>query len=836
MPRRRKKRIKHKIKNLIILCIALGIFFSGVFLLWISTFPVPTLDTFDERKVVQSTKIYDRTGEVLLYDVFQDVKRTVVPFEDISQYVKNATIAIEDTEFYEHFGIKPTSILRAVWVNITNLGYSQGASTITQQVVKNSLLNKEKTISRKLKEWVLAIRLEGMLSKDEILHLYLNEIPYGGSIYGIQEASSAFFNKDAEELTVAESAYLAALPKAPTFYSPYGNNRDRLELRKDLVLSEMLENGFISQEEHDEALLEEIIFQARAETGIKAPHFVFHVLEELEYEFGRSFVEEQGLKVTTTLDWDLQKEAEEIVKEHALRNVEAFNAENAALVALDSQNGQVLTMVGSRDYFDDEIDGNFNITTAHRQPGSVFKPFAYAQAFIKGFTPDTILFDTQTEFSAGCDPARPKDIQTDCYRPVNYTSIFKGPLTMRNALAQSINIPAVKTLYLADLSDTLRLVKDMGISTLTNIHEYGLTLVLGGGEVSPLEVAGAYATFANEGVRNKTESILKIENSDGDTIKEYSQKEKTVLPREVALQISSILSDNEARTPAFGANSLLNFNNYEVAVKTGTTNDFKDAWISGYTPNITVTAWAGNNNNTSMVKKSASTIVAPLWNAFMREALPHFENTPFPLAPSSPTEVKPVLRGEWQGGEVVNIDTISGKLATEFTPEETIKEIYLGGTHSILHWLYKDDPYGLQPTNPERDSQYDNWEYGVSKWAEQNLVQNIATSSIPTEYDDVHRPEFSPTFNLSSPNENFTYPANQKITLSIDNYQGKYPLGRIEYFLNSKYIGRVDKAPFLFSIVPGEIEGVSHQNSLTVSVYDSVLNKRTTHNTLEISF
>jgi membrane peptidoglycan carboxypeptidase len=442
----------------------------------------------------------DKTGKVLLYDTGGNVRRSIVPIEEISRHIKNATIAIEDTEFYNHIGVRPTAFLRATLVNLLSLNFSQGGSTITQQVVKNSILTNEKLISRKMKEWVLAIKLEQMASKEEILSMYLNEIPYGGVIYGVEEASEAFFGKKSGEVTLAEAAYLAALPKAPSFYSPYGKNRDKLEERKNLVLREMLRNNFITEEEYETAKQEKVSFLEKGDQSVKAPHFVFYVLEYIKNKYGEDVVNTGGLRVITTLDYDLQSIAEKIAYDYALQNKKNFNAENSAIVATDPKTGGILTMVGSRNYFDQEIDGAFNVTTAKRQPGSTFKPFVYSQAFIKGYTPETVVFDLKTQFSTSC-AADNLTTGNGCYSPENYDNLFRGPVTLRNALAQSLNIPSVKVLYLAGLNESIRLARDMGIESLSNKGDYGLTLVLGGGEVTPLELTGAYGVFANNGAR-----------------------------------------------------------------------------------------------------------------------------------------------------------------------------------------------------------------------------------------------------------------------------------------------------------------------------------------------
>jgi len=627
-------RRKHRLRNFFLALVALGaaLFFvlGGVFLLWAATLTMPTVDSIEAQRQEQSTKIYDRTGTVLLYDMHQDVRRTVVSLDDMSDYIKNATISIEDAGFYQHFGIEPLAILRAVFKNLVagDLFGGQGGSTITQQVVKNMLLVKDKTISRKLKEWVLAIKLERQLSKDEILELYLNEAPYGGTKYGIEEASQAFFGKSAKELTLAEAAYLAALPQAPTYYSPYGNNRDALEQRKKLVLSRMLELGYISQEEYDTAKNEEVTFRPRTGATIKAPHFVFYVISELAKTYGDANLAQANLSVTTTLDWDLQREAEQIVYEHALENVDKYNASNASLMAVDPNTGEILVMVGSRDYFDDKIDGNYNIGLALRQPGSSFKPFAYAAALEKGYTSETVVYDVRTQFSTGCDKT---DLTSNngCYSPGNYDNKFHGPITFREALAQSVNVPAVKVLYLTGIRNTIELARAMGISTLDSYKRYGLTLVLGGGEVSLLEMTSAYGVFAHDGFRYPHAAIREVRDGSGKLLEEHTLDGAQVVDPNVARTISDMLNDNVARTPAFGSNSYLYFPGRDVAVKTGTTNDYRDAWIIGYTPTIAAGAWAGNNDNSPMKKKVAGFIVAPLWNDFMNKYFElHPENTP----------------------------------------------------------------------------------------------------------------------------------------------------------------------------------------------------------------
>src|SRR3989344_3226415 len=450
------------------------------------TVNIPDLNNAEKRRIAQSTKIYDRAGEIFLYDVPGSEKRTIIPFENIQQGVKNATMALEDDSFYQHHGIRPLATFRAVFLNIFT-GSSQGGSTITQQLAKNIFLTPEKTITRKLKEWILALKIEREYTKDEILNLYLNQIPYGNGAYGIEAAAETFFAKKARDLTLLESAYLAALPRATTFYSPYGKNRNKLDERAEFALSRMQNLGFISKEEYAAAHATPIKFSPLRTQGIVAPYFVIEVREQLNEQFGEDVVERGGLKVITTLDINIQKKAEEVIEKYKDQIEKNFDARNSGMIAIDPKTGDVLAMVGSRDYFDIEHEGNFNITTAHRQPGSAFKPFVYATALKKGYTPETVVFDVPTEFNPLCTPdskAPPGVLEDSCYHPQNYDEIFRGPTTLREALAQSLNVPAVKVLCLAGLGESLATARDVGITSLNDPERYGLTLVLGGGEVS----------------------------------------------------------------------------------------------------------------------------------------------------------------------------------------------------------------------------------------------------------------------------------------------------------------------------------------------------------------
>lgn len=804
-----------------------GIFFVSGFLLWTATIKIPDFNLFETRKVSQSTKLYDRTGKILLYDVHRNVRRTVVPFDAISPYVKNATVAIEDEQFYQHIGIKPEAILRALWVNFRSGGFNQGGSTITQQVIKNALLSQEKTVTRKVKEWILAMKLERKMNKEEILSLYLNEAPYGGNIYGVEEASMSFFGHHANELTLSEAAYLASLPQSPTRLSPYGNNVGLLENRKNLVLKKMLDIGSTTEEEYAQALTEKVKFVPPAEQGIRAPHFVMFIKEQLAETYGEDMVNEGGLRVTTTLDMNMQGKAEEVVKKYAASNEKTFNAKNAALVALDPKTGQILAMVGSRDYFDVAHEGNFNVALAKRQPGSAFKPFVYGAAFENGYTPDTVVFDVPTQFSTRCDafgnPLYGLD-KSLCYMPENYDGQHRGPISLRSALAQSINIPAVKMLYLVGLDHAIEFAERVGITTLQNKERYGLTLVLGGGEVTLLDMVSAYGVFANDGRRDPYTGILKVEDSSGNMLVEYISKETTAMNPEIARKITDVLSDNEARTPAFGAQSYLNFPNHQVAVKTGTTNDYRDAWILGYTPSLVVGAWAGNNDNTPMEKKVAGFIIAPLWNAFFTEVFPSLPDEKFSEPQPTAKTSKPALRGIWYGGEIYAVDKMSGKRATEFTPSDLVDEHVIPNPHEILYWVNKNDPSGPPPSNPYTDPQFLLWEIPAQTWITNHGLPAKAWGNIPDGIDDLHTQEHSPTINILEPSATTTYARAEKLFVNTE-ISSSFAIEHVDFFVNGVFLGSTRSLPYAFAFVPESLDNTQTTNELRVVAYDVVGNR-----------
>ncbi len=830
-----KAKILNLFKKTALIVLILGFIGSGFSALWFANLEIPDLQVFTERKVSESTKIFDRTGKILLYDVHENTKRTVIPFEDISRHVKNATIAIEDAEFYSHIGIQPKSILRAVLANLTPGGLKQGGSTLTQQVIKNTVLTSDKTITRKIKEWVLAIKLERTLPKDQILGIYLNETPYGGNIYGVEEASQTFFGISARDLSLAQAAYIAALPQAPSFYSPYGKNTASLDNRKNLVLKKMKEYGFITDEELLHALNEKVNFLPKNNFGIKAPHFALMVRDMLIEKYGEEKVEQGGLKVITTLNYEIQEKAEKTIKRFSASLEENFEASNQALVAIDPKTGDVLSMVGSRDYFDKKIDGNFNVATALRQPGSSFKPFVYATALAKGYTPETIFFDTKTEFSSECNPdGTPKNKvsagdKNPCYSPQNYDGTYAGPMTMKHALAQSRNIPAIKALYLSGVKESIDTAEAMGITSLTTPERYGLTLVLGGGEVSLLDLTSAYGVFANDGIRNPYRTILKIEDKEGNIIEQATEQPSQVISPNVARQITDMLSDQ--REGFESVNQFIRPLKREVATKTGTTNDFRDVWIESYTPDIAVGLWSGRNDNTPMGKKVAGLIIVPVWGAFMSEIKDLIPVTPFKKPDPTPSDLKPVFRGIWKGGKSYTIDKISGKLATEYTPEETKQEMVFNQVHSILHWVDKNDPLGDIPNRPENDSQYESWEYGVRNWFKNWQSQNptfLETNdfTIPTEKDNIHTKESIPVVTITSPVEKKTYSKDKDSSLLVQfNSQTVYPIAKSEIYINGKLVSSSLKDTSTFNVNLSKINNISDKNTLRIVVTDNVYNK-----------
>jgi len=595
---------------------------------------IPQPNKLLERPPHLSTKIYDRNG-ILLYTFFDgSQKRTLVKIEEIPDHVIKATLAIEDQAFYKHSGFSISGIVRAFWRNLSN-SEIEGGSTITQQLIKNTLLTPERTIERKIKELILSIEIEMLLSKNKILQMYFNEVPYGGTAYGIEEAAQTYFDKSIKEVSLAEAALLAGLPAAPTRFSPFGANPQFAITRQHQVLNRMVEEGYISSEQAEKAKKEKIILAPQTE-NIKAPHFVMYVKEKLVEEYGQKAVEQGGLQVITSLDYQIQKTAQKIVSEE-VAELSQLQVGNGAALVTNPKNGEVLAMVGSKDYFNHKEDGNVNITTALRQPGSSIKVVTYALALENGFQPSTIINDSPiTYHSPGSQP----------YSPLNYDRRFHGNVTLRTALASSYNVPAVKTLAQFGVKKMIDLGEKMGITTWNEPNRYGLSITLGGAEVKMTDMAVVYGTIANYGERKDLSPILKLTDSQGKTLYSNSNSRKKIISKKTAFLLTDILSDNRARTPAFGPSSFLVIPDHQVAVKTGTTNDKRDNWTIGYTRDFLTAVWVGNNDNSPMsAVASGVTGASPIWNKIMVKLLEDKPKHHFP----TPDNLVKVKVCSWNG-------------------------------------------------------------------------------------------------------------------------------------------------------------------------------------------
>jgi len=677
----------------IVLCLFL---FIGILLFILNIKDLPRPEKFNEGLIPQSTKIYDRNGDVLLYEIAGKEKRTLVSLSEIPDNLKWAVISTEDKNFYKHQGIDVQAILRAILIDLKIRKPLHGASTITQQLIRSYFLTTKKTLKRKTQEIILTLELERRYSKDQILEWYLNLIPFGSNLYGAEATSQTFFGKHISDITLEEAALMAAIIRAPTYFWPQGEHLDELLNRKDYVLERMRKLGYITEEQEKEAREKEIEFAFDPKT-IKAPHFVIYVKSYLEDKYGRDYLDTAGLKVYTTLDAELQEKAEEIVK-NGVDYLRIYDAHNGALVSINAKTGDILAMVGSKDWYGEseecseetnlcKFDPKVNVAFSLRQPGSAFKPIVYLDAFSKGYTPETLIWNVATEFNPDCSPDANQEYDEynlKCYHPRNYSDKFTGLTNLRNALAQSVNLPAVKVLYLTGVKSSLDLAKKLGITTLKNEGTYGLSLVLGGGEVRLIEMVGAYSVFANNGVKKPLNFIERIEDSNGNIIEQRKTSETRVVSSQIVKQLNSILSDNNARAPIFGYNSALNFKDYDVAVKTGTTQFLNNAWAIGYTPSIVTGVWVGNNDN-SPTKKPGVTLAGSIWHSFMNEILKKFPKENFEKPEKNITE-KPILDGK------------------EIEP------------HSLLYYVQKEDPLGPPLDNPSSDPQYSNWEYSVQKY------------------------------------------------------------------------------------------------------------------------
>ncbi len=816
----RKGRVWRFLKKALLALIgigAIGVFSLTIFLAWVSR-DLPDPDTLSSQEIPQSTKIYDRTGTQLLYELHGDEKRTLVKIQDIPPNMQHATIAIEDRNFYTHHGVYWKGLIRAFGNSILTGTSVRGTSTLTQQLVKNAILTNERSLMRKAKEFILALQIERTFSKDQILQLYLNEIPYGSTIYGIESASQTYFGKPAKELSLDESALLASVPQAPDRYSPYGtgtrgDNRSRLVVRQHYVLDMMAEEGYITKDEAEAAKAIKTLDKLKPKTydSLKAPHFVLEVRRQLEEAYGLKRSEEGGFKVITTLDWAKQQVAEQEVVKGVDARGKAYKFTNAALVSLDPKTGQVLAMVGSKDFDNDEIKGKFNvILDGARQPGSSFKPIVYALAFARGYLPQTMLWDVDTVF------------RTDSgnYSPRDYDFKQRGPLSMRMSLQNSLNTPAVKTLYLVGLGRVLDFTERLGYTTLSDRSNFGLSLALGAGEVRPIEHASTFAAFANDGVRMPVSSILKVEDHDGTVLQEWKPSEGTrVLDSQAARLLADVMSDNQARSLVFSAaaRNYLTLPDRPVAAKTGTTNNFNDAWTVGFTPNLATVVWVGNSDGKEMSRGAdGSVVAAPIWGGYMKQVMKSMPVERF-KAPEAATTDKPALLGTAIMQKVRVVKT-SGYLATDLTPPELVEERTFYAPHEILHYIDKDDPTGASPNNPASDPQYENWERAVQLWVSKSTSTQFGPP--PTETDVQHTPEMQPVVSILTP-ANEESVSNRVLGVQVSATTPR-TIQQYEVFLNGQTIGNANGANFSV-ILPQDL--VAGRHTLTITAIDDIGNK-----------
>ncbi len=652
----------------------IAVFIIPFFLYIVIDIPSPS-KLSDAQAFDVSTKIFDRNGQ-LLYEIYTDKNRTPVKLNDLPPYVYQASIAIEDKDFYRHFGFDASGMIRAIKNTIFKQRL-QGGSTITQQLVKTALLTRERTLIRKIKEAVLTVAAEIMYSKSDILEMYLNHIPYGGTSYGIEAASQVYLNKHASELTLAEASFLAGLPQSPSRFSPFGINPDLAKARQKDVLRRMVEDKYITQDAAEKAGQEELKF-ATAKINIKAPHFVFFIRDLIEQKYGQELVERGGLRVYTTLDLQIQQDAQASLSAE-INKLTRYKVGNGAAMVTKPNTGEILAMVGSRNYFDATHDGQVNVAIRERQPGSSVKPLNVVTAFqLKRITPASMLLDIPTCFKVGGQKA---------YCPRNYDGQFHGPVQTRFFLGNSYNIPEIKTISLNTVQSFVATASAMGITSWKDSSNYGLSLTLGGGEVTMYDMAQAFGTLANQGVKVPLQPILKIEDFQGNVLEEYNPEEATealtrmtknqdiervgevrrVLNREPSYLVSHILLDNNARVGAFGSSSKLNIPNQVVSVKTGTTNDLKDNWTIGYTPEFLTAVWVGNNDATPMnpYLVSGVTGAAPIWNSIMSKVLKGHKS----VWPEKPEDVVDK-----------EVCTISGLLPNPEAPCQTRVEYFWKGT------------------------------------------------------------------------------------------------------------------------------------------------------------
>lgn len=773
---------------------------------------------------VGATTIYARDGQTVLYKIRGDKNRTPIAFGDMPACIKQATVAVEDKDFYKHYGLDPRGVARAVLVDIGSRRTAEGGSTITQQLVKNALLSNKQTFTRKAQELVLSLEIEQIYPKDKILELYLNEIPYGQSAYGIQAASKTYFGKDAKDLTLAECATLAALPQAPTYYSPYTTaDPNRLKNRSKFVLERMLAEknipGGVQVSEADveaaKAQIDQGMQYAAVGSGdsITAPHFVFYVREQLEKKYGTN-IAEKGLNVVTSLDPQKQKVAEDVITNAKNNRFAGYGASNAALTSIDPKTGQIVAMVGSANFFDTDGGGNVNVATAERQPGSALKPLVYLAGFQKGkadngypLNPATLLWDVKTDFGGG-------------YAPNNYDRKFRGPVSARDSLQQSLNVPSVKMLDLVSIPSALNLMHSLGITTLNDPDRYGDSLVLGGGEVKLVDLTTAYSVLANQGQAASTEggkaapvSILEVKNSKGTVLEKTKTNNSQVVSKPLAYQITDVLKDDQARAPQFGRGSALTLPGREAAAKTGTTESYRDAWTVGYTPQLTTGVWLGNNDNTPMNQVGGSLGAAPIWQSYMEQVLKDQPAQKFEK-PDGIKEIKvDKLTGLLPGKGTVG--TKSEVFTTENAP--TTKSDATGLSACAVG---SKTANGLKSERPNQP----NWENPVQTYIKSRGVSGGSSSGGENN-------ECGPDVSIVSPSNGESVDGTITIQARATTPENGSGIRDVEFAWDGDSIATDDSAPFTVNYT---VKNTSGEHTITAKATDNDGNSKTATITVKV--
>lgn len=854
-------------KRWLIGCVILGISVLTLYTIFI----LPSVKNAEQLSFAQSTIIYDREAlnpeedpnDHILYVIHGDENRDYIPLEKISPHLVNATLAIEDDGFYKHFGFDVGGIVKAVFAEL-GMGKARGGSTITQQLVKNSFLSRERTYTRKLNELLLSLKVEANYSKDEILELYLNKIPYGSNAHGIEAASRTFFGKSASELTIAESAILASLPVAPTRFSPYGSKIEQLmgyekfneetgekeykKGRKDLVLQRMLDLKMITFDEFQQAWAESKTIEFKTHRiDIKAPHFVFLVREQLENKFGKDFLKNGGLRIYTTLDPKLQEIAETTVVEKSAHYPSTYGAKNAALVSLNPDNGQILAYVGGRDYFDTENDGQVDVLTSERQPGSSYKPYAYAAAFLEGFVPSTVVFDVETDFGGN-------------YRPQNFDGAFSGPVSFRDALNRSLNIPAVKAAYLATPAKVMALAEKAGVLQKGSAEDHGVAIGIGVSEVQPLSHISAYQNFVNSGTYYEPSTLLEVRDAQGKVLETFDKdkQEREGIDPDAAALVRHILTDESTRptTDGFDWNKLLQLPGIDNGAKTGTSNriirnpEFNtelpedkdenpkfittpgDSWTIGFSPHMITGVWVGNNRGEPMRPGATGlTVAAPIWRSFMINA--HEKLFEQDADPEKPYANTPPL-------QLQQVNKFSGKIATDKTPKSLVKEEVFASISSpvslddSVYEIEIDRRTGL-PANRltprhRRSKQFilklesikpdlPHWNNPVLEWISEHpqfmsslgtieetpdepLLESTFANEDPTVSKNVEKSTRQlsnpPTIEIISPRNNGTV-GNGIIEVRVS-VKSRYDIKGVEFYLNDTFVTSSNTWPYTTSL------------------------------------